>query len=191
VSADGRTVPVRILRPERAVRAVYLEIHGGGFFMGSARMDDGRTPAPQPSSALQWSAWTIGSRLRICGPQRLTTVRLRRAGSSTMRTGSSAPLASRAVWPYTSGMSHPRNVGTLTSPLFANLHGVPPALFTVGTQDSLYEDSLAMATRWDAAGNYTELAVHPESPHAFDYFPTQMARAARHRSIAWLGRLLD
>jgi acetyl esterase/lipase len=43
VEAAGRRVPVRILTPERGpVRGVYLDIHGGGFYLGSAARGDAR-----------------------------------------------------------------------------------------------------------------------------------------------------
>jgi acetyl esterase/lipase len=51
------------------------------------------------------------------------------------------------------------------SPLYADLHGLPPALFTVGADDHLVDDTLFMAARWALAGNETELHVYPESPH--------------------------
>ena len=51
------------------------------------------------------------------------------------------------------------------SALYADLRGLPPALFTVGTEDPLLDDSLFMAARWEMAGNETDLAVYPESPH--------------------------
>jgi acetyl esterase/lipase len=38
--ADGVSVPVRILRGERPPRAVVLDIHGGGWVIGNARMND-------------------------------------------------------------------------------------------------------------------------------------------------------
>lgn len=41
--ADGRQVPVRILAPETDTpRGVYLDIHGGGFYMGHAASGDAR-----------------------------------------------------------------------------------------------------------------------------------------------------
>ena len=76
------------------------------------------------------------------------------------------------------------------SPLFADLHDLPPALFTVGTLDAFFEDNLAMAMRWVAAGNLAELAVYPESPHAFTVFPTAMAHAANRRQLDWLAERL-
>jgi hypothetical protein len=46
------------------------------------------------------------------------------------------------------------------SPLYADLHSLPRALFTVGTLDPLLDDSLFMAARWEAAGNEAELEVY-------------------------------
>jgi acetyl esterase/lipase len=67
------------------------------------------------------------------------------------------------------------------SALYADLHGLPPALFTVGSEDPLVDDSVFMAARWELAGNEAELAVYPESPHGFTMFPTAIARAANTR----------
>ena len=76
------------------------------------------------------------------------------------------------------------------SPVFADLRGMPPALFTVGTIDPLYDDSLFMFSRWRKAGNRAELAVWPEGIHAFDYFDTDYGRAARGRMHSFLNRIL-
>jgi acetyl esterase/lipase len=51
------------------------------------------------------------------------------------------------------------------SPLYADLQGLPPALFTVGADDHLVDDTLFMAARWELAGNDAELLVYPEAPH--------------------------
>jgi acetyl esterase len=64
------------------------------------------------------------------------------------------------------------------SPLYADLSDLPPALFTVGDQDPLLDDSLFMAARWRAAGNEAELDIWPESAHGFTAFPLALARAA-------------
>ncbi|MDX3661474.1 alpha/beta hydrolase [Streptomyces sp. ID05-26A] len=42
VEAGGRQVPVRIHEPRTRPGGVYLDFHGGGFYMGSAKQDDAR-----------------------------------------------------------------------------------------------------------------------------------------------------
>ena len=76
------------------------------------------------------------------------------------------------------------------SPILADLHGMPPALFTVGSIDPLYDDSVSMCNRWRAAGNRAELEVWPEGIHAFDYFDNDYGRAARDRMHGFLNRTI-
>jgi acetyl esterase len=64
------------------------------------------------------------------------------------------------------------------SPLYAELHDLPPALFSVGDRDPLLDDSLFMSARWRAAGNEAELQIWPECIHGFNAFPLALARAA-------------
>ena len=72
------------------------------------------------------------------------------------------------------------------SPLYADLKGLPPALFTVGTRDALLDDSLFMHGRWVAAGNATELAVYPGGAHGFIAFPGELGAAAMARIDGFL-----
>lgn len=72
------------------------------------------------------------------------------------------------------------------SPLYANLKNLPPVLFTVGTADPLIDDTYFMEARWRLAGNKTFLAVYPESPHAFNIFPTKMAKVANESIHQWI-----
>lgn len=64
------------------------------------------------------------------------------------------------------------------STIFADLSGMPPALFIVGTLDPLVDDSLLMAKHWAAAGNHAELAIYPGEVHGFDLFGSPSAGAA-------------
>jgi acetyl esterase/lipase len=64
------------------------------------------------------------------------------------------------------------------SPLYADLHDMPPAMFTVGMLDPLLDDSLFMAARWQTANNESTLRVYPESVHGFIRFPTGIATLA-------------
>jgi acetyl esterase/lipase len=72
------------------------------------------------------------------------------------------------------------------SPLYADLHDLPPALFTVGTADPLLDDTLFMAARWRAAGNRADLRVYEEACHAFTAFPLAVARLANEAQLAFL-----
>ncbi len=77
------------------------------------------------------------------------------------------------------------------SPLFAELSDLPPAIFTIGTQDALLDDSLFMEARWRTAGNQTELRVWPEAPHGFLSLPMTVTDAALAEEHAFLRRALD
>jgi acetyl esterase len=80
--------------------------------------------------------------------------------------------------------------GPAYSPLYADLTGLPPALFTVGHADHLLDDSLFMAARWEAFGNEAELAVYPDCIHGFTGFPMELAKRANLRIDAFLRRCL-
>ena len=68
------------------------------------------------------------------------------------------------------------------SPMYADLTGLPPALFIVGTQDPLLDDTVLLASRWAAAGNGTDLVVVPGAAHGFAGAPTGVGSEARERT---------
>lgn len=72
------------------------------------------------------------------------------------------------------------------SPLYADLSGLPPALFTVGSIDPLVDDSLFMHMRWQAAGGRSELVVHPGGPHGFNSLEGELARSANQDMARFL-----
>jgi len=76
------------------------------------------------------------------------------------------------------------------SPLFAELFAMPPAIFTVGTEDPLLDDTLFMEARWRAAGHATELRVWPEAPHGFISLPMSVADVALAAEHEFLRRTL-
>jgi acetyl esterase len=75
------------------------------------------------------------------------------------------------------------------SPLYADLKGLPPALFSVGTKDMLLDDSLFMASRWVAAGNTTDLAIWPGGCHVFIRFDSVLSEQALSRIDGFIERL--
>jgi acetyl esterase/lipase len=76
------------------------------------------------------------------------------------------------------------------SPLYANLRGMPAAIFSVGTRDALLDDSLFMASRWLAAGNVAELAIQPGACHGFLSLPNRQRHDAVARMAAFVDRYL-
>ena len=76
------------------------------------------------------------------------------------------------------------------SPLFADLSGMPPAIFTVGTADPLIDDTLFMEARWRTAGHATELRIWPEAPHGFVSLPMTVADVALAAEHDFLNRTL-
>jgi acetyl esterase/lipase len=72
------------------------------------------------------------------------------------------------------------------SPLYADLAGLPPALFTVGTLDAFLDDSMFMYSRWLAAGNQAAIALWPGADHAFIEMPHPLAAPALSRIDAFL-----
>jgi acetyl esterase len=77
------------------------------------------------------------------------------------------------------------------SPLYADLRGLPRALFTVGSADHVCDDSMFMAARWSAAGNATELAVYPDCGHGFVLFPTELGRRGKARIDAFISNAVE
>ena len=72
------------------------------------------------------------------------------------------------------------------SPLYADLSGMPPARFVVGTEDPLLDDSLLMAARWRSAGNPAVLEVVAEAVHGFVAYPIAVAQQELARGIGYI-----
>jgi acetyl esterase/lipase len=73
------------------------------------------------------------------------------------------------------------------SPLYADLKGLCPALFSVGTKDALLDDTLFMHARWVAAGNDAELAVYPRRSARLHTVPEQSLKGSDNKD----GRLSE
>ena len=240
-------VPVRVFEPDDPPAAVYLEIHGGGWIIGSAAAGDAANAAlarecgivvaaidyrlapehPHPAAADDCAAvarWMVGAAEELFGTGRLliggasagatlaalTLLRMRDEGAGdrfaganlaygqydvsftpSQRLADATPLLDRAYLEASRPLVFPgRGPEELrapdVSPLYADLRGMPPALFTIGALDPFLDDSLFMSARWRAAGGDADLHVYPESPHGFDLLPTAMAAEARRRMTAFL-----
>lgn len=243
IGAAGDGLELRVFAPEGPARAVYLDIHGGGFFMGHPKMGDvgNRAMARNHQIAVVSAQyrlapehpWPAGpddceaAALWVLGPGRdefgsvplligggsaganlaaTTLLRMRDRHDAAQEfiganlvfgvydlsgTPSQIKLGNTGFRDLyvgdhgTEARKHPD-----ISPLYADLDHLCPALFTVGTLDYLYDDSLFMAARWRAAGIPAELAIFPASPHGFTAFPTKMSTAAHNRADSWLAEIL-
>ncbi|KAI9714891.1 MAG: hypothetical protein M1820_000180 [Bogoriella megaspora] len=63
------------------------------------------------------------------------------------------------------------------SPLYADftklVGKLPPALFTVGTEDPLLDDSIFMSAKWRTTGAETAVKFYSGCPHGFCFFPEE------------------
>ena len=73
----------------------------------------------------------------------------------------------RAAAPYLAG-ADPKN--PLASPLYADLHGLPPILIHAGSYEVLLDDSTRLAERARAAGTDITLRTWPVVPHVWPLF---------------------
>lgn len=113
---------------------------------------------------------------------------LRAAGPETLVLH--GPSAFPNLQRLTAGYSEEGRRDPAISPLYADLAGLPPALFLVGDIDPLLDDSQEMARRWNAANGNAQLVVVPEAPHAFNRLPTRMADKANACVRHWAERQL-
>ena len=97
----------------------------------------------------------------------------------------SGPIMQWFVDSYVPGrdLKHP-----YISPLYADLKGMPPALFVVGTLDHLYSDTIEMANAWNKAGGRIELREYPGAPHGFTGMPLEAGRTAQAAVVEYIAR---
>ncbi|MEO6716934.1 MAG: alpha/beta hydrolase fold domain-containing protein [Novosphingobium sp.] len=75
----------------------------------------------------------------------------------------------------------------IASPLFADLSGLPPMLFQVGSTEILLDDSLRVAARIRAQGGECECEVWHDMPHDWMLFAMlPEARKALHRIVEFI-----
>jgi acetyl esterase/lipase len=246
---DGNEIPLRVIAPA-SPRGIYLHIHGGGWVLGGADMQDPMLEriadntgqavvsveyrlAPEhpypagPDDCEDAAAWLVRNGKQEFGTDALTiggesagghlsavtVLRMRdRYGYTGFRganlvygafdmslTPSQRQFGDTRLVLRTIDIQQFANafLPTVTdrrvpdiSPLYAELNGLCPALFSAGTMDALLDDTLFMHARWIAAGNDAELAIYPGGAHGFTLFPNDLAKAAAVKMDAFLNRVL-
>jgi acetyl esterase/lipase len=128
---------------------------GGGLALATLiRLRDGAHPLP--ASCLLFSPWTD---LAGTGASLVTNDK-----RDAMFNGDKIALAAA---PYLAG-TNPRH--PLASPLYADLHGLPPLLIHVGSYEVLLDDSTRLTERARAAGVTVTLRSWPVVPHVWQLF---------------------
>ncbi len=245
-------VPVRIFRPRGEVRGAMLHIHGGGWVIGKASMNDAQSEQraddlglavlsvdyrlapehPYPAgpddceAAALWLAENAKAELGA-DPDRIvvggesagghlsavTVLRMRdrhgfrfRGANLVYGLYDLSGVPSHAALDDDPVMLDSGSIDWFTtcfvpdtesrrdpdvSPLYADLAGLCPALFTVGTLDPLVDHTLFLYARWVAAGSPAEIQVFPGAPHGFDAIPTPEGKAAQERMSAFLSTCLE
>ena len=249
---SGRSGPIglRVIAPEQAAVGVYLHIHGGGWALSAANLQDTLLAEladatglcavsvdyrlapehPHPAAAEDCedaALWLLREGFETLGVPALATIGGDSAGGhlsavTLLRlrdrhaiTGAfaaanliygafdlsmtpsqrnwgernlilSTPILHHFGNMFLPGLGEEARRDPDVSPLYADLRDMPPALFTVGTQDPLLDDSLFMHARWRAAGARAELRTWPEAIHGFNAFPLRVTAAARAEQYAVL-----
>jgi acetyl esterase len=247
---DGNTIPLRVIEPANP-RGVYLHIHGGGWVLGGADLQDPMLEriadntglavvsveyrlSPEhaypagPDDCEAAALWVVHNAYKEFGTEVLTiggesagghlsavtVLRMRdRHGYVGFRganlvygvfdlsmTPSQRAFGNTRLVLRTIDMQQFYNafLPDVTdrqtpdiSPLYADLQGLCPALFSVGTVDALLDDTLFMHGRWVAAGNPAELAIYPGGAHGFTLFPNALAETASAHMDAFLRRVSE
>jgi acetyl esterase/lipase len=253
VAALGRTARVRILRPSGPLSGVHVHIHGGGWTIGSARMDD----AMNAQLALQAhvavvsveyrlipafaftdciddcetaARWVLDAGADIFGTDRMTIggesagghlaaatlLRLRDTGYRFDRVKGAAltygaydlagtemrrragpetlvlhgPTMSR-ILDKARGVTARNKRDPALSPLYADLAGLPPALFVVGTRDPLQQDTELMYAKWAEQRGNAELVIVPEAAHGFNKQANSTAEKTNAYIRDWIAQRLQ
>lgn len=123
---------------------------------------------PLPAAAVLMSAWTD---LTASGPSYET-----RAASDPIH---QRPMILAMARGYLGDDCDPRD--PLISPLFGDLHGLPPMLIQVGNRETVLSDSTLLAEKAEAAGIHVRLQIWDRMIHVFQQFPDELPEAGEAR----------
>jgi acetyl esterase/lipase len=246
-SGDG-PVALRILEPAGAAKGIVVDLHGGGWVVGSAALNDRLTSyfvhagfvvvsvdyrlltqgledsladaVADCAQAIRWARTEGRDRfgvetVLVIGESAgahlaaLAMLRLRDAGEQALPpcafvqgvfdlSGTPSVRSATRQALLFDGPNLQRDLARLApdrdeaglrqpdiSPLYADLTGMPAALFVMGQEDPLGDDSLLMAEAWARHASTTLMDV-PTAPHGFQHFSPATARAAQAFILCWL-----
>ncbi|KAL1304441.1 hypothetical protein AAFC00_003438 [Neodothiora populina] len=82
-------------------------------------------------------------------------------------------IMARYLEAYLPGKTEEERRAPSISPLYKDMSSLnlPPALFTCGTRDCLYDDTIFMGAKWALSGAESITKFYPGAPHGFVFFP--------------------
>lgn len=147
---------------------------GGGLTLATlvAARDEG---LPMPAAAWVISPWTDLA-------YRGESLERNREADPMIRVELIRPTAALYL-----GDAHPET--PLASPIYAQLHGLPPTSIHVGSTEVLLDDSIRLAARLREHGGSVDVRVYDDLPHVFHLFAPYVreSRAAIREAGAFLG----
>ena len=248
IGPTSNPVSLRILEPATPPRALIVDLHGGGWVIGSAALNDPLTAhfatagfavasvdyrlldearqvwmpdaVEDCVTALRWAlsegrtrfgvtdvfltGESAGAHLAALALLKLRdeaitplppcifvqgvydlsgTPSVRAAGSETLLFD--GPNLTRDLGLLTPGLDEDGRRHPELSPLYADLSGLPPALFVMGEIDPLRDDSILMAEAWGRHADAVLLDV-PTAPHGFQHFGAPTAALAQAAIRDWV-----
>jgi acetyl esterase/lipase len=249
IPGPGGALGMRLLKPNGTARALVIDLHGGGWVVGSAALNDRLTGhlaeaglavasvdyrllddvrgVWMPDAVADCAValrWALDEGERLFGTDRvfvigesagahlaaLALLAIRDQGGGAGLAGAvfvqgvfdlSGTPSVRSAGPEAllfDGPNLERDLGRLTpgrdeaarrqpdaSPLYADMTGMPPALFVLGEIDPFRDDSRLMAGRWAEAAPAIRLDV-PQAPHGFQHFGAPTAALAQAFIRDWI-----
>src|SRR5579875_1222491 len=86
----------------------------------------------------------------------------------------------------TGGLGEEARRDPALSPLYADLHGLPPVLLITGAQDPLHDDSVLLAEKLREQGVSVDLFEVPDAPHGFYLLPIRLADFVNGWARQWM-----
>jgi acetyl esterase/lipase len=115
------------------------------------------------------------------------TLNLPQVSSATRPLVINCEMMRRSSDAYVPGMTMEDKRSASVSPLYEDMQALvssgpdkrlPPALFLVGTEDPLLDDTLLMSMKWMIAGGEAVVKIFTGAPHGFTAFPSKSSAEA-------------
>ena len=147
---------------------------GGGLALGSlVKLRD--DSAPMPAAA--------------CGFSPVTDLAITGRTITTNRDADPMVLAEALQLPAAWYLGSTPATSPYASPLYADVHGLPPTLLCAGSTEVLLDDSQRLAEKMKSAKVDVDLRIWPDMPHVFQGLGVFLPEA--RAAIADAGRFLD